>query len=184
MLPVLGIDPSLTATGLAYWQGSKPVLLRIITNPTSPEPRAKAARVFAIVGEVLAFAPEECVTVIEAPVVATGGASGALFDRAGVYWLLVKALWERGPVVVVQPATRSIYATGKGNASKRDVLASMRSRHRDLEIADDNEADALALCAMGARWQNEPFDGQIGPEVMRAMNAVHWPRFQRPQDAD
>ncbi len=35
------------------------------------------------------------------------------------------------------------HATGKGNASKGDVIAAMRAR--GYAVRDDNEADALAL---------------------------------------
>jgi Holliday junction resolvasome RuvABC endonuclease subunit len=35
------------------------------------------------------------------------------------------------------------YATGKGNASKNEVIAAMRAR--GFEPADDNEADAIAI---------------------------------------
>jgi Holliday junction resolvasome RuvABC endonuclease subunit len=43
----------------------------------------------------------------------------------------------------VPVATIKCHVTGKGNASKEEVIAAIRARGHSL--ADDNEADALAL---------------------------------------
>lgn len=175
MVAVLGVDPSLVMTGLACSDGLHLYVRRVGTQPSPPTVGGKLYRLRYIVEQVLAFAPSECMTVIEAPVVAHGGAGGGLFDRSGLYWMLIDRLWERGPVVSVQPATRAIYAAGNGNASKEEVLESMRSRPPGISIKDDNIADALALAAMGARWLDRPFDGDLPFKVLRAMSTPNWP---------
>ena len=48
----------------------------------------------------------------------------------------------------VTPAELKVSATGKGNAPKAEVVASMRERWGRPELEDDNEADALALLAL------------------------------------
>lgn len=69
-------------------------------------------------------------------------------DAAHVYggFLATLTAWceERGiPYEAVPVGTIKRFATGKGNAGKEVVIASMRAR--GFAPADDNEADALAL---------------------------------------
>lgn len=177
MMAVLGVDPSLTKTGLALIDHNRLGILtcRVATGPSAPTVRGKLERLRYIRREVLAFAPEECLTVIEAPILAHGNASGALFDRAGLYWLLIDELSLRGPVVAVAPPTRAVYACGKGNGTKAEVYAAMSARPPHLSIADHNVADALALAAMGARHLGRPIDGPLPPDVLRAMDIPIWP---------
>lgn len=180
MLPVLGIDPSLQMTGLACSDGVHLYVHRVSSPPTAPTFGSRLGRLHYIIRQVLDFAPFECMTVIEAPALAVGGAAGGLFLRAGLYWMLAEKLAERGPVVEVSPAQRAIYATGKGNGTKEQVLESMRSRPPGISLRDDNQADALALAAMGARWLGRPFDGDQPAEVLRAMTKVRWPDVAEP----
>lgn len=176
MVAVLGIDPSLAKTGLVLANGPALMTRRVVTEPTHSSIRARLMRQRSIVAQVRDFAPTEgrVLTVIEAPVIAVGGAGGGLFDRAGLYWRLIDELWAYGPVVTVQPATRALYAAGNGQASKKDVLASMRARV-PISIVDDNVADAMALAAMGRRYLGDPIDGHISDASLRAMRTPHWP---------
>jgi len=181
MVAVLGVDPSLRMTGLACSDGVHLYVHRISTPPTAATFASRLHRLQYIVRQVLEFAPFECMTLIEAPALAVGGAAGGLFLRAGLYWMRAEKLAERGPVVEVSPAQRAIYATGKGNATKEQVLESMRSRPPGITLRDDNMADALALAAMGARWLGRPFDGDQPAEVLRALTKVRWPDAPEPR---
>ncbi len=54
----------------------------------------------------------------------------------------------RGPAGRVPVGTIKKHATGKGNASKQEMVACARARGH--QPADDNEADALALLYLAA----------------------------------
>jgi crossover junction endodeoxyribonuclease RuvC len=70
---------------------------------------------------------------------------------------------------------RAKYATGKGNAGKQDVLASVVRDHPDTEILDHNMADAMIFAAMGSRSIGKPMEirMQESPE-MEAYDKVNW----------
>lgn len=179
-MDVLGIDQSLTCTGLAKTTPAGVVVTtRIKTSPSGGELGDTRRRIRYIVGQVLRFAPTECVTVIEAPIVIRNGQGGAQLERAWLFGLLVDQLIIHGPIAQVRTKTRAMYATGNGNADKPEVLAAIRDSFPDLTVPDDNVADAVALCAMGARWVGAPIDGVPGKKQMAAMVAVHWPEVTR-----
>ena len=58
---------------------------------------------------------------------------------------------QKVPCVEVAPATLKVFATGKGKATKREVVERVLADYgRHLNIPpDDNAADAVALMAMG-----------------------------------
>lgn len=178
---MLGVDPSLTCTGLAKTVGGVVLTSRVRTSSEGDELGDMRRRVRLIVGQVLKFAPEECLTVIEAPIVMRNGRGGAQLERAWLFGMLVDQLILRGPIVQVRPATRAMYATGSGSAKKPEVLAAVRALFPLLQVVDDNEADALAMCAMGARWGGSPVDGDLDKKRARAMVAVRWPNRNEEQ---
>lgn len=172
---VLGVDQSLTMTGLAVSEFGVRTS-RVKSEPADGTLAGDRKRIRYIVSQVLRFAPPVCLSVIEAPYVPQGGkAAGAVIERAWLFGLLVDQLMQRGPVVQVRTKTRAMYATGNGNAKKAEVLAAVRAAFPDLEVADDNVADALALLGMGARWMGEPIDGELSKKQLSAMDAVQWP---------
>lgn len=179
-MDVYGIDPSLTCTGLAKTTSAGVILThRVKTSTTPDELGAIAQRIRYITAQVLQFAPAECLTVIEAPYVPQGAKSaGSVLERAWLFGFLADQLMRRGSIVRVRTTTRAMYATGSGNARKPEVLASMRAAFPAVEIPDDNVADALAMCAMGARWLGEPIDGLLSKKQEAAMVAVHWPEMK------
>lgn len=175
-MQVLGIDPSLTCTGLAK---TTPDGVRVLRIPTVADGGGLAdvrRRIRYIVGLTMQFAPGECLTVIEDLYIPKGDkAAGSVKERAWLWGLLVDQLVPRGPVVAVSNTTRSAYAL-KGGAKKPEVLAAMRDRFPGVVIPDDNCADALALAAMGARWMGAPIDGVLTKGQANAFTGVRWPQ--------
>jgi Holliday junction resolvasome RuvABC endonuclease subunit len=176
-MDVLGVDQSLTKSGIARVSGSVIATAVVATDPAEGL-RGTRDRIRYIVGQVLRFAPEECLSVIEAPIVMRNGKGGAQLERAWLFGLLVDQLLLRGPVVQVRTTTRAMYATGRGNAEKAEVLAAMRAQFPDVVIKDDNAADALALAAMGARYLGSPIDGPISKKRQQAMTSTVWPPIE------
>ena len=173
-MDVLGIDQSLTMSGLARISGDLVVTDRIGTVPTGKGLTDTRQRIRYIVARTLKFAPIESLTVIEAPITPSHNA-GAVLERAWLFGLLVDQLLMRGPVVQVWPSTRAMYATGNGSSKKPEVLAAMRAQFPFVVIADDNAADALALACMGARYLGSPIDGPITKKRQQAMTSTVWP---------
>jgi Holliday junction resolvasome RuvABC endonuclease subunit len=174
-MQVVGIDASLKCTGFAT-VGESGVLFAS-RFPTSPGDNTLAdldRRIRYIVGSVLMHAPVKCFTVIEAPYVPRHG-SGQVVERAWLFGMLVDQLLLRGPVVQVRTKQRAKYASGDGNADKKKVLAAVRGAYPAVRVRDDNEADAITLAAMGARYLGYPVDGPISKKQQEAMTAVVWP---------
>jgi hypothetical protein len=180
---ILGVDPSLTCTGLALIGPDGVGTTRVRTSPQEGL-RGLRDRIRVAVGQTLRFAgaagPVPLLTVIEAPVVVRGGRGGAQLERAWLYGLLVDQLLIRGEVVAVRPKVRAKYATGNGNAEKPEVLAAVRAAFPLADVPNHDVADALALAAMGARASGRPSeqlsaDDDVSKKQMEAMAAVAWP---------
>lgn len=177
---VLGVDPSLRLSGVARVVDGVLSVTRIPTDKVRTL-REQRDQVRYIVGRVLKFAGTPDLAVIESMYVPTrdGAQAGAVLERAWVWGLVVDQLFQRCPVVEVTTKQRAKYASGNGNADKAGVKAAIKAAYPNLRIRDDNEADAIALAAMGARHLGEPIDGDPTPKQSQVMAAVAWPIYQR-----
>lgn len=165
MSAVLGVDPSLTVSGVALvrwgegtdfdgpswetWRARAP-------KPEVDTIATRRRRIRLMLADILSIVPPRLsLSVVEGP--AMRSRHPALADeRAGLRWLLIDQLMARGPVVVVAPKTRAKLATGNGNADKQQVLAAVRLQLPGERIPDDNVADAVALAAAGAHFHGLP----------------------------
>lgn len=158
---IVGIDPSLTCTGVAVANvegGTIETTARLRTLPTARTPWAVHHRIRAQVLQVLRAAPPQVLlTVIESP--SLRSRFGAHDERIALYWMLFDQMSGRGPVIPVGPKTRAKYAAADGNADKAAVLAAIRDKFPGLAVPDDNVADAIALASIGARLVGRPVDG-------------------------
>lgn len=179
-VPVVGLDLSMTATGLAT-----PTALRTLkttgrADATLLEMRDRLVGLATTIGLCVAEAAvgyAGALVVIEAPSFGQQRQRGD-HARAGLWWLVVDELLAAGHAVVdVTPAARAKYATGKGNAGKTAV-ASDAARRYDVAFADDNQADAFVLRAMGLHH----LDCLLAPVPKThavALDAVRWPADER-----
>ena len=79
-------------------------------------------------------------------------------DAAQIYGGIIAIISEHCelkeiPYQGVPVGTIKKFATGKGNSNKEAMLAAARERWPELNIVDDNQADALFLLA----WANEEY---------------------------
>lgn len=164
---IVGLDLSLTSTGVATPSGTQTV-----------KSRAKGMeRLYELRRAALDYAmdPERAgLVVIEGYSMGTqrqASHAHALGELGGVVRL---ALWERGlPYVDVPPATLKRFATGKGNAPKDQVLVAAVKRS-GIEFATNDEADAWWLRALACEAYGEPIVDV--PAAQRAVvSAVSWP---------
>lgn len=146
MSAVMGLDLSLTATGVAYPDG----LAGCIRSK-----KRDAERLVEIRGRIeagLLDYPTDLV-VIEGPAFGRPNGMHALGQLAGVVYVRLLELEQKH--LEVPPSCVKKYATGKGNAKKVEVITSARER-LGYDGHDDNEADALWLRALGMDLLGEP----------------------------
>lgn len=178
-MKIVGIDPSLSSTGVAVvsCSGREVESVEVATVTSKPEadvdPLARLNRMRRIVRSVMDHAVDANAAVIEGP--SYGSVTGRQHDRSGLWWMLVRALTGVCLLAEVPPASRTMYATGRGNASKDTVLSSVIRRYPDVEVAGNDQADALVLAAMGARWWGIPIEISLPATHTRAMDKVAWP---------
>lgn len=173
---VVGLDLSLTSTGIAIAEGNAVDVQRIrSTGPKGAPTDFTADRIATIAGKILTEVTRDPVDliVIEGP--SFGSTGNALHQLGGLWWHVVIELHMAGHgVAVVSPQTRAKYATGKGGAGKDEVLAAVVRRYPDVDVTGNDVADAVVLAAMGCRWLGRPVDDL--PKVnLAAMDGAKWP---------
>ncbi len=159
MTAVAGLDLSLTGTGMAgngdYWSA------RIVTKPTKGADSTldglrRIGRILREMDGAGVFDHE--LIVMEGPSFGQMREQGE-HVRAGLWWAAAQRAAEVGtPLLVVPPATLKTYATGRGNASKDQVLAAVVKRYPGWEVTGNDVADAVGLMAIGARLLGEPVE--------------------------
>jgi Holliday junction resolvasome RuvABC endonuclease subunit len=183
MAVVVGIDVSLTSTGIAVADAGRIVHTRAIRTKALPKEQkadlgAICRRILSVLdavqGTVLAYRP--ALVVIEAP--SHGSRFGSPHERSGLWWLIVSWLEDRATdVAQVAPTARAKYGTGRGNADKEQVHKAVQTNYGtdDLPIKTNDEADAVLLAAMGARHLGQPVEGWLPTGAIDAMDKVVWP---------
>lgn len=168
---VMGIDPSLTSTGLAIIapSGRVQALRRIVTKPSGDTIRDRLHRLQRIIDQIPFNVPS--LAVIEGP--SYGNRHGHQHDRAGLWWQLVGTLHaHRCTILEVPPTVRAKYATGKGTAGKDAVIAATVRRFPTLNIDGNDVADALTLAAIGRRLLGHPIDDPMPKVNLAALDKL------------
>lgn len=161
-LQVLGLDLSITATGVCLPDGT--------TQTIATQQKTGDGRLKAIEHAITEATFEVDFAVIEdLPTHAkSAGITGMVHGVARLVLLRYGI-----PYAVVTPATLKAYATGKGNADKT-AMAIAALKRTGREFADDNQVDAFWLRAAGLDWYEQPeFDM---PKAQRErLTKVEWP---------
>lgn len=185
MTSVVGIDSSLTSTGLVrlrggYLDGTASVH-RVRSKAAGNAIAARVDRLDGIAGEIVRFVQSEPtdLVVIEGPAYGTAGKSGSMHDRSGLWWLVVYSLTRSGfRVLEVPPSSRIKYATGVGggpNGSKDAVLTAVVRRYPQFEIIGNDQADALLLAVMGRRLLGSPVELTLPQANLAALDKLSLP---------
>lgn len=180
---VVGIDPSLTSAGLAVTSpaGSGAVSLYRVqsTGRASATWEQRYERIDAHTANILAHVPAGALVVIEAPAYSRN--VGSAFDRAGLWWRIYDGARALGcPVLALTPQTRAMYATGRGNAGKDEVLAAVVRRYAAAAVTGNDVADALVFAAIGARLLGFPLETALPKTHLRALDKVTLPGARTP----
>lgn len=180
MTTVVGIDLSLTSTGIAVLNGEHHTLYRVRSSGKKDDTLAqRRARLDSIAGQVVNVAVSHApdLVVIEGP--SMNSQHGHPHDRSGLWWLVVFSLQGRGlSVMEVPPNNRIKYATGKGagpDASKDAVLTAVVRRYSDIEVKGNDQADALLLAAIGRRMLGDPIEPSVPSANLAALTKLVLP---------
>ncbi|MDT0377300.1 hypothetical protein RM572_00730 [Streptomyces sp. DSM 42041] len=173
---VVGVDSSLTATGLASSRGWCNVTGHTDKkNPLTKMPHpARLAAMRLVRDDVLHHIGRPDLAVLETPAPSRSG--GGSHERAWLWWELYAHLTDQEiPVALVSTNQRMLYATGKGAASKSAVVDAVARRWPAwITGGDDNAADAVVLMAAGRDWLGHPLTTM--PKAHRAaITKATWP---------
>lgn len=172
-MKIVGIDLSLSSTGLAVITNGRADVVRHTTAPVGDDLARRHRRLLEIADVVRTWASGADLAVLEGPAYAS--VTGHQHDRSGLWWIVAHRILGSGlPLGIVPPTSRARYATGKGNAPKDGVLAAVIRRYPEVNVTGNDQADALILAAMGARRLGHPID--VVPKVaLTAMAGASWP---------
>lgn len=195
---VVGVDLSLTATGMAWPDGRTLAHGRTgLTSPNTP-PWKRGEMLEELCGELVqrVMASDgldsvttwpDLVTLEEIP------PTGTRLDRERCYlwWAFLIALTRRDVLVLpIPPTSAKLYVTGRGDANKREVIAAVQERFPGWEIhktsktgkplakVDDNKADAVTLMAMGRELLGAPLV-EMPESSRRALTKLSLPDGRR-----
>lgn len=157
---VIGLDLSLTGTGIAAIDVHTAELSTAVHSSLPPAVdtlAGHAARhrmlVDAIVAQVVAADP--VLAVIEGMQFSVKMRDSSTARRGFLWWSVVEGLCAAGvPVMEVTPQQIKQFATGKGNASKSEMVAVYGRSWPDAELGRNVEdrADAALAASLGAAW--------------------------------
>jgi crossover junction endodeoxyribonuclease RuvC len=174
---VVGIDPSLTAAGIAVIASPQtsdtPNVPKLVCVGAGGSKSAsllqRATRIEAQKVAILRSLPEKVALVVIEDLPTHMPARGALSERIGLWWALTGFLAARKiPVVAVHPSTLKSFATGNGKAEKPEMVAAARDLWPHAQVRNDNEADALLLASAGAmhlRWHQPELPCHYAPRI-------------------
>ena len=179
---IIGIDPSLTATGIAHPEG----VHTIASEPIGTTLTARHRRLRQILADLdnvvlgvkpFRFERKPDLVIVEAPSLGQGRQGGTL-DRNGLWWLIVDRLHTLDiPVADVTPAQLKKFACGKGSGiSKADMRMALYQRI-GVDLRDDNQVDAWWLRAIGCHHLGEPIV-DLPKTHLAALDKVRWPELE------
>lgn len=149
MTYVVGIDPSLTSTGLCVFYDSGEIATHTLGSSPAEGLSARFTRYDGLLRDVAKHIGSS------AHLIAIEGYSfdsrgGKAFDRVEYGALLRKDLSFRCDCLIeVPPSSLKLFAAGKGNANKTAMALAVFKRW-GREFPDDNQVDAYALARMAA----------------------------------
>lgn len=195
----VGIDPSLTSTGVAVLVDGRPAHYgrygRDGHNGATYHSRNNRIRQLRTeVWKAATSAGRPDIVIIEEHPYAIS-VSGSEFDRAGLWHMIFEAFDARGiPSVIVGNTIGKAWVTGAGNASKLDMIAAIDDwfwgqlndpEHpgplgawRKKDNADD-VADAFGYATMGAFKLGDPIPFEPKERHHTALQTLPWPTIAR-----
>ncbi len=147
-MPVLGFDPSLTSSGFAY---QDPETWEVTSGLIKPPTRG-VERLEFIRNELRTLCDLCNPSMIVYEGYSMGSHTGRAFDIGELGGVLKMFAFGNGyPVLLVPPTVLKKFVTGKGNASKEEVILKLYKRF-GYEAPQNDEADAIGLYLFGEAY--------------------------------
>lgn len=167
----MGIDPSLTSTGISHNGITSVISTKMIGVP----------RLDFIASELIKFVQLhniECIAIEGYSFASKNSQAHSIGELGGV---IRHGLWKMGiPVVEVPPTSRAKFATGRGNASKGEVISAVSARTGIVfsGAGGNDECDAwvieqMLLCRLGQSSIEWP-QGSL-----EALDKIDWSPLER-----
>lgn len=157
MSAVIGLDLSLTSTGIAAVVDGVIVADTIKTKPSSDDPHGIDRRRHIANEIALWTLRAPALIVMEGPV----ARSNAVIGLAQLHGVVLDRLRSAGMadrLLIVSPSTLKKFATATGNAPKSAMAAHLirRAGHLIEGVPGEDEADAIWLALLGAQLLGTP----------------------------
>ena len=181
MSTVIGLDLSLTRTGIAIWRDGQMRTASVKSSPDGKSWDARNNRSVSLTLSIMRWIRANAGTVIDLAVIEGpilhGPQTGSFFDRAQlwgfVYSQLRSTSW-RVPAAVVNNQTLKAWATGKANTADKEAMLAAAQQHWP-RIPNHDEADSAWLAAMGAAHLGmEPVP--MHEWRVNGLDKVEWPK--------
>lgn len=175
-VPILGLDPSVTSTGITWPDGT--------TTTLRPSPKLRGGQRLDQIRNRLELGlrchpPAPRAAVIEAPIRAFGKGGPTTMLRLGEargVLLQVLGRWDI-PVVEVEPARLKRWATGSGRADKDQMLDALPAGV-STSMSSDDEVDAWWCWHLGQHGIGgqllDPDDPRHGARL-DVLASIDWP---------
>lgn len=163
---IIGIDPSLTSTGIVVLRGNKVELAVTTKNKpalgTIERVRLIYERIVDIQENLSDGEKWQAPDLIVIEGFSYGSKGRSVFDIAYLGWRIREELeWlkeqDNIPWLEVPPSQLKKFATGQGNANKEIILQQVYKRW-GVEFSDNNQADAYVLAQIGRAYLGETDD--------------------------
>jgi Holliday junction resolvasome RuvABC endonuclease subunit len=172
---VIGVDPSLTCTGIASSDGWIETVgaKQVTTLPIAARVDAVDRLAETIVGWIW---PADLVVIEEPLPAGRNPADTSGLERHALVWLVVRWLVRNErPFVLVNNRHRGAYATGNAAGRKADVVAAVAEFWPTWKAGkNDNKADAVVLMALGRHALGHPL-GEVPKINARTVEQIEWP---------
>jgi crossover junction endodeoxyribonuclease RuvC len=171
-MTVIGLDLSLTHTGVCVLSDEKTDVFSIKSKPSGDSHKDELLRIKGIVSKI-----EEAVVSHKVDLVVLEGLAfmarntTALVQLSGLNYL-VRDMAHRNQIdfLVVAPSSLKKFITGKGNSQKDHVMLALYKNY-DITLLDNNEADAYGLAKCGRVYLgDEEALNQAQKEVVTLLN--------------
>lgn len=143
---ILGIDPSLTHTGLVVLDDGKVVLFETIETFPKEDMQVRLMKIRNRVGEIMMEKTVDC-CVLEGYAYSSRAAHSALLHELGG---ILKMIFHDAntPFYVVSPLSLKKFATGQIKSDKNVIMKEVLKRW-GFDSQTDHEADAFVLAKIG-----------------------------------
>lgn len=186
----MGLDPSLTSTGVAILRNGRPFRPPGAPSPLKAIGDDRPARTYdeqsdrigrqykRIRDEIIKWSEHVQIDLVVIEGIPHGLNLPSTSERSGLWWDLHRLLRSRRiPIAIIYPTTLKLWATGNGKADKAAMKTTVRGwwpHARDFITCDDI-ADAAALALAGAFQLGDPMPFEVRPVHTERLKAAKWP---------